>query len=259
MIEVRTERLLLRRWRDEDRAIFAAINADPDVMRYFPGSLTREQSDALADSIELGWDDRGFGLWAVEVPGRGPLRWVRRTERPDVHTARSSAGRGGLAPRQGALGQGLCHRSWAGLAPVRIRRRVGRDRLVHHRTELAITPGHGAAWDAATTPTTISTIPGCPRTRRCAATSSTGSGGIEWAARGFERSAPTLVAVPTETDVPPYQSAVETKHHPAESVPWLVVDVSERLVESSCRILGDRHSERSVRFRRHAPARGLRS
>jgi RimJ/RimL family protein N-acetyltransferase len=73
LTELRTERLLLRRWRDQDRAPFAAMNADPEVMRYFPGTLTQEQSDALADSIERGWDDRGFGLWAVEVPGEVPF------------------------------------------------------------------------------------------------------------------------------------------------------------------------------------------
>ena len=73
MIEIRTERLHLRRWRDEDRVPFAEINADPDVMRYFPRTLTREQSDALADSIEQGWDERGFGLWVVEVAGDVPF------------------------------------------------------------------------------------------------------------------------------------------------------------------------------------------
>ncbi len=75
MIEVRTERLLLRRWRDEDRPIFAAINADPDVMRYFPGNLTREQSDALADSIERG------GM--TEVSGCGRSRCQERSHSLD--------------------------------------------------------------------------------------------------------------------------------------------------------------------------------
>ncbi|HEX2368802.1 MAG TPA: GNAT family N-acetyltransferase [Acidimicrobiia bacterium] len=73
VIEVRTERLLLRRWKEEDRAPFAAMNADPAVMRYFPGTLTRKQSDALAHSIEQGWDERGFGLWAVEISGEVPF------------------------------------------------------------------------------------------------------------------------------------------------------------------------------------------
>jgi RimJ/RimL family protein N-acetyltransferase len=66
---IRTERLLLRRWRAEDRAPFAALNADPAVMEHFPAPLTRQESDALADRIEAGFDRHGFGLWAVQAGG----------------------------------------------------------------------------------------------------------------------------------------------------------------------------------------------
>ncbi len=64
---IETERLVLRRWEDADRAPFAAINADPEVMRHLGPLLDRAQSDALIDRIEAGFDDVGFGLWAVEV------------------------------------------------------------------------------------------------------------------------------------------------------------------------------------------------
>jgi RimJ/RimL family protein N-acetyltransferase len=67
--ELRTSRLLLRRWRCEDREPFAALNADPVVMEHFPAPLSREQSDDLVDRIESGLEGRGWGLWAVEVPG----------------------------------------------------------------------------------------------------------------------------------------------------------------------------------------------
>jgi RimJ/RimL family protein N-acetyltransferase len=67
--ELRTSRLILRRWRDTDRAPFAALNADPAVMEHFPAPLTREQSDDLVDRIEVGFEERGWGLWAVEIPG----------------------------------------------------------------------------------------------------------------------------------------------------------------------------------------------
>ena len=67
--ELRTSRLLLRRWRPEDRAPFAAMNADPVVMEHFPSPLTREQSDALVDRIEAHFDEHGYGLWAVEADG----------------------------------------------------------------------------------------------------------------------------------------------------------------------------------------------
>ena len=65
-MEIRTARLVLRRWREEDRAPFAAMNADPVVMEHFPAHLTREESDALVDRIEAHFDQHGYGLWALE-------------------------------------------------------------------------------------------------------------------------------------------------------------------------------------------------
>src|SRR6185312_10270137 len=66
---LRTPRLLLRPWRDADLAPFAALNADPRVMEFFPRPLDRAESDALAARIRTGLAGREFGLWAVEVPG----------------------------------------------------------------------------------------------------------------------------------------------------------------------------------------------
>ena len=65
---IRTERLVMRRWRDADRAAFAALNADPEVMRYFPATLDRAASDSLVSIIEARFDYQGFGLWALELP-----------------------------------------------------------------------------------------------------------------------------------------------------------------------------------------------
>jgi len=67
--ELRTERLVLRQWRDEDRAPFAALNADPIVMEHFPSTMTREASDAFVDFNMAAIADRGWGLWAVEAEG----------------------------------------------------------------------------------------------------------------------------------------------------------------------------------------------
>lgn len=64
--EIATERLLLRGWRESDKAPYASLNADVDVMRHFPSTLTREQSDSMADRIVATWEANSFGLWAVE-------------------------------------------------------------------------------------------------------------------------------------------------------------------------------------------------
>jgi len=68
--EIRTSRLLMRRWQRRDRAPFADINADPEVMRYFPSTLTPRESEALIDRIEEHFVEHGYGLWALEVQGR---------------------------------------------------------------------------------------------------------------------------------------------------------------------------------------------
>ncbi len=70
---LRTARLGLRRWRPEDLAPFAALNADPEVMEYFPSMLTEAQSTRFAAHIEDGFERHGFGLWAVEVPEVAPF------------------------------------------------------------------------------------------------------------------------------------------------------------------------------------------
>ena len=52
-----------------DRRPFADMNANPDVMEYFPAVLSREESDRLADRIEEHFVTHGFGPWALEIPG----------------------------------------------------------------------------------------------------------------------------------------------------------------------------------------------
>lgn len=66
-----TPRLLLRQWREQDRDPFAALNADPEVMRHFPATLNRAESDALVERIEAGFRANAFGLWAVEERATG--------------------------------------------------------------------------------------------------------------------------------------------------------------------------------------------
>ncbi|HWO16194.1 MAG TPA: GNAT family N-acetyltransferase [Solirubrobacterales bacterium] len=70
-MDLSTSRLRLRRWREADREPFAAINADPVIMEYFPDRLTREQSDDLIEKIETGFEANGFGLWELEAQATG--------------------------------------------------------------------------------------------------------------------------------------------------------------------------------------------
>ncbi|EIP98318.1 acetyltransferase, ribosomal protein N-acetylase [Opitutaceae bacterium TAV1] len=61
--------LRLRQWRDADLAPFTAMNADADVMRFFLKRLTHDESAALMQRFRDGIEQRGWGLWAVEVDG----------------------------------------------------------------------------------------------------------------------------------------------------------------------------------------------
>jgi RimJ/RimL family protein N-acetyltransferase len=73
IFSLESDRLLLRAWRDEDLPAFAALNADPQVMRYFPAPLTAEQSHAQADKIRQYMQQNGWGLWAVEEKDGAPF------------------------------------------------------------------------------------------------------------------------------------------------------------------------------------------
>jgi RimJ/RimL family protein N-acetyltransferase len=71
LIEPLTSRLRLRQWTDRDPGPFAALNADPLVMRHFPALLSREQSDALMESFTERLRADGYGLWSLEVRTTG--------------------------------------------------------------------------------------------------------------------------------------------------------------------------------------------
>lgn len=77
-----TERLLLRPWRESDKAPFAALNADPRVTATLAGSLTRAESDAFADRLAAHIAEHGWGLWAIEVKGGAPFIGYAGLSRP---------------------------------------------------------------------------------------------------------------------------------------------------------------------------------
>ncbi|MEN8158920.1 MAG: GNAT family N-acetyltransferase [Myxococcota bacterium] len=63
----------MRAWREEDLEPFAALNADAAVMEFMPKRLTRDESEAMVERIDAHFAERGFGLWALEVPGVAPF------------------------------------------------------------------------------------------------------------------------------------------------------------------------------------------
>jgi len=69
--ELETQRLALRNWADRHRGPFAALCADPEVMRYFPATMTREQTDAAIDRWQGQIAERGWSFSAVELRDSG--------------------------------------------------------------------------------------------------------------------------------------------------------------------------------------------
>lgn len=63
-----TPRLRMRRWREGDRPLFAALNADPEVMHDLGGPISRALSDAKLDRYAAVFDSQGFGRWVIETP-----------------------------------------------------------------------------------------------------------------------------------------------------------------------------------------------
>ena len=68
-----SSRVRLRTWTDADLEPFRKINANAQVMRYFPQTLSSAESDALVSSIRRHFEQYGFGLWAAEHLETGEL------------------------------------------------------------------------------------------------------------------------------------------------------------------------------------------
>lgn len=73
LVVIETPRLILRRWVESDLEPFAAMNADPRVMEYYPATLSRAESDEVAGRIRRHFDEHGYGMWAVELPSVTPF------------------------------------------------------------------------------------------------------------------------------------------------------------------------------------------
>ncbi|HBC57026.1 MAG TPA: GNAT family N-acetyltransferase, partial [Gammaproteobacteria bacterium] len=66
IIEIETNRLILRQWKDSDFKPFSYINSDKRVMEFFPSTLSRTESDTLAELCQSLMAERGWGIWALE-------------------------------------------------------------------------------------------------------------------------------------------------------------------------------------------------
>jgi ribosomal-protein-alanine N-acetyltransferase len=64
---LKTQRLLLRQWQPSDLLPFQQMNADADVMQYFPKTLNKKESDELVDKAKALIEKNGWGFWALEV------------------------------------------------------------------------------------------------------------------------------------------------------------------------------------------------
>ena len=102
-----TDRLLLRRWHESDRAPFAALNADPEVMRYFPSTRTRAESDTMVDRLDAAIEADGFGLWAVERRDSGAFVGFVGLSRPSFDPALVGQVEIGWRLAREAWGQGV--------------------------------------------------------------------------------------------------------------------------------------------------------
>src|SRR5689334_7564932 len=101
-----TERLIMRQWRESDREPFAALNADPEVMRYFLSTMTRAECDAFVDLIAGLIDERGWGLWALEERSSGEFLGFTGLLAPSFDAHFTPAVEVGWRLARGAWGRG---------------------------------------------------------------------------------------------------------------------------------------------------------
>ena len=85
-MHLETERLIIRPWQDEDKEPFAQLNADPEVMRYFPSVLSREKSDALIDIARERTQEDGFCFSPIEEKATGAFLGFVGLSRPRYAT-----------------------------------------------------------------------------------------------------------------------------------------------------------------------------
>lgn len=103
-----TPRLLLRGWEERDLAPFAAMNADPEVMRHLGGPIGARASDLIVGRFLEKWaEEPRFGWWAVERAGDGAFLGFVGLGRPDFATPPAPCVEIGWRLARGAWGRGF--------------------------------------------------------------------------------------------------------------------------------------------------------
>lgn len=105
-VHIETARLFLREWSDADAEPFAAINADPAVMEFFPSALNRTRSDAFLARIRETMARDGYGLYALEVKDGAQLIGFTGLARPGFDAPFTPAIEIGWRLARRAWGQG---------------------------------------------------------------------------------------------------------------------------------------------------------
>jgi RimJ/RimL family protein N-acetyltransferase len=118
MTEFCTARLLLRHWREEDRAPFAEMGADAAVMEHFPALLSRAASDRFVDRVGSLLEGRGWGLWAVEELATGRFIGFTGLHVPDFEAPFLPATEIGWRLRRDAWGHGYATEAARGVLAV---------------------------------------------------------------------------------------------------------------------------------------------
>lgn len=83
MVEIDTERLVLRNWRKSDLPAWAAMNADPEVREHLGRLLSESEAAASVRGFQEDLDRNGFGFWAVEVRSTGEFIGFTGLDRVD--------------------------------------------------------------------------------------------------------------------------------------------------------------------------------
>ncbi|OEO26901.1 GNAT family N-acetyltransferase [Pseudomonas sp. J237] len=91
MIELETPRLNMRQWTPEDLPALASLNADSEVMRFFPAVLSREQSAQMLERLRGQFAAQGYGFWALQQKDSGQLIGFTGLNRVGFEASFSSA------------------------------------------------------------------------------------------------------------------------------------------------------------------------